>query len=588
MEATSMFCLVLGAAVGALISLFLLRKRLEAERSRYQQERTLGDQLRTDVASLTATVNARDQHLLESRESALRTEAGMREQLAGCVGALEAHRASASTELAATHAAREQAERREAALAVELRGRGREVEACETARAELAVRLEQCQREQHATLADLSEAKQAAATQAERLEQAHALRSELTACRAKLEALHGSLGDQQALVASLETQLREERRSAQERLENQKELRASMDEQFKGIAAQVLQANSEKFETQTKTRLGEMSEAIGNQVKALQEKVTQTHALDTRDRVELRSELKNMVEASKRIDADANQLARALKGDRRAQGAWGELILDRILEQCGLREGDEYVKQAAFVDDEAQRFRPDVIIKMPGKGSVVIDAKVSLTAYTEFTVAETDEATGDAMARHLLSVRAHIKNLADKDYWNLNGLSTAGDYVLMFFATESAFADALRHDPGLFEEGFKKHIILTSPSTLLATLKTIEHAWRVERQNQNAREIAEQTGRLYDKLCAFVDELKKVGMRLGQAQEAYGEAMGKLSTGRGNLVRQAERISRLGLKVKKALPAELVEAAFEGAEDEGLGLPALVAPRTLDGVPVDA
>jgi DNA recombination protein RmuC len=233
------------------------------------------------------------------------------------------------------------------------------------------------------------------------------------------------------------------------------------------------------------------------------------------------------------------------------------------LEQCGLREGIEYERQLTVSDDEGKRLRPDVVVHLPGARSVVVDAKVLLTAYDEYVSASDEAEAQDALARHLTSVRSHIKQLSDKGYWQANALS-GGDYVLMFVAVESAMARALRSDPALFEEAFRHHVILTSPSTLLATLRTIEHTWRVERQNETARIIVSEAGKLYDKFESFVDDLQDVGARLRQAQTAYDGALGKLSTGRDNLVRKAEKLRSLGLKVKKELPTELVDGAVAG------------------------
>ncbi len=385
---------------------------------------------------------------------------------------------------------------------------------------------------------------------------------ELSSLRRDLREAGEQLRGAAEREARLSTQLSEEKRLAQEKLAMQHNLHAQLEERFKGIAAQVLERNTEKFEGATKTKLGEMSEALRIHIKELQTKLEHTHDQETRDRVALRGELTRMVETSARLDRDAADLSRALRGDRRAQGAWGELVLERVLEQCGLREGVEYEKQATFCDEESRRLRPDVVVHLPGKRAVVIDAKVSLTAYVELVAAGSEEEGHDARARHVASVRAHIQQLSDKEYWRINALD-AQDYVLMFVPVESALAEAVRNAPELYEEAFRKHVILVTPSTLLATLRTIEHTWRVERQNETARAIVDQAGKLYDKFEAFVGDLKKVGERLQQAQSAYGDAFGKLCDGRGNLVKQAEKIRLLGIKVKKALPQELVDDADE-------------------------
>jgi DNA recombination protein RmuC len=386
---------------------------------------------------------------------------------------------------------------------------------------------------------------------------------ELGEVRMALQRTASDLAEAREQRTKLETQLEEERRSSAERFKLQDDLHNQLEDKFKGLAAQVLERNSEKFEASAKLRLDEMGEAFRLHVKELREKVEQTHQTDTSDRVALRGELARMVVASQRIDQDAINLTRALTGDRRAQGAWGELILERILEQCGLREGIEYERQLTVSDDDGKRLRPDVVVHLPGARSVVVDAKVSLTAYNDYVSANEEAETQDALNRHLTSVRSHIKQLSDKGYWQANALQ-GGDYVLMFVAVESAMAQALRSDPCLFEEAFRHHVILTSPSTLLATLRTIEHTWRVERQNETARMIVSEAGKLYDKFESFVDDLQDVGARLKQAQTAYDGALGKLSTGRDNLVRKAEKLRVLGLKVKKELPKDLVDGAVMG------------------------
>lgn len=485
---------------------------------------------------------------------------------------LEALRARSAQELSDARRALGDAGQRAVSLEAQRDAWERELSECRRTCEDLSQRdniRDQALRE---TSEQLARAKEEAAAQQERLRTLPQLQAELQNARSHSEEVRRELGEQQKRFVSLETQLLEERKAMADKLATYKELGVQLDDKFKGIAAQVLQANTEKFETSTKQRLGEMSEALRAQVKALQDKVEQSHARDANDRIALRTELQNMVELSKRIDQDATQLARALKGDRRAQGAWGELVLETLLAQCGLREGVEYTRQTTFVDDDDRRLRPDVIVNMPGKGSAVIDAKVSLTAYSEYINADDECAAVAAIERHLISLRTHIKGLSEKDYWSLNGLNTAGDYVLLFVPVESAFADALRNCPELFEEAYRKHIILTSPTTLLATLRTIEHTWRVERQNETARSIAEEAGKLYDRFCAFVEDLQNVGMRINQAHAAYEGALKKLSTGRGNLVRQASKIQELGVQVKKRLPQELVDAC-EDPRVESLSSP---------------
>jgi DNA recombination protein RmuC len=377
-----------------------------------------------------------------------------------------------------------------------------------------------------------------------------------------LERERAGLRQKAERCAALEVALEEERKKADEKLAMQRELHAQLEERFKGIAAQVLEQNTAKFENTTKLKLTEMAETLKVHVKELETKVDQTHQQDSHDRVKLRTELQQMISTSQRLDQGAANLTRALTGDRRAQGAWGELVLERVLEACGLREGDEYQRQTTFTNDEERRLRPDVVVSLPGRRSVVVDAKVSLTAYQEYVVAD-DGAAQDALERHVEAVRTHVQRLADKSYWQLNCLHTE-DYVLMFMPIESAFAEAVKAEPTLFSYAFGERVILVSPATLLATLRTIEHSWRVERTNEHARKIVEQAGKLYDKFVGFASDLAKVGDALGKAQGAYDQAYAKLSAGSGNLVGHVHKIGQLGVKMKKALPDELVEASADG------------------------
>lgn len=422
--------------------------------------------------------------------------------------------------------------------------------------ASLASSLESDQRSR----AELSKAREQIAAQLQQVAELQKRELELSRVREQLELTLVALAEKGERLAALDTQLEQQRKGADERVAMNRELHEQLESKFNGLAAQVLEKNTEKFEVNTKLRLNEMADALGKHVKELQAKVELTHSQDVQDRVALRTELQKMVEASHRIDQDAANLTRALTTDRKAQGAWGELILERILEQCGLREGIEYLRQATHTNDDNDRMRPDVIVQLPGKRHVVVDAKVSLTAYNEYVSADDNVQAALALQRHLLSVRTHMKGLAEKEYWRLNGLET-GDYVLMFLPLESAFAESLRASPDLFEEAFRHQIILTSPATLLATLRTIEHTWRVERQNMTARAIVDQAGKLYDKVAGFVEDLQKVGKSLDAAQTAYSLALNKFSTGKGNLVGQADRLRELGLKLKKVLPAELVDQA---------------------------
>ncbi|MFI5306723.1 MAG: DNA recombination protein RmuC, partial [Polyangiales bacterium] len=391
--------------------------------------------------------------------------------------------------------------------------------------------------------------------------------AEIADLRAQLVTSRAEIADKVSELAVLSEQLEGEKRIADERQKMLETSKQQQEETLKGIAAQVLQQNTEKFETNTKVCLTGLLAPLAEQIKEHKARVEDAHKRDIEDRSALRAELQQMVMASKKLDQEAVNLTRALKGGSQVQGAWGEITLERILEQSGMRDGVEFERQTTFVGDDNQRLRPDVVVRLPGGRSVVVDSKVSLVAYSEFVTATDDESAADAMRRHMTAVRAQIKDLADKEYWRINSLDT-GDYVLMFLPIESAFADTVRQDGGLFEEAFRNNVVLAAPSTLLATLRTIEHSWRVERQNETARAVVEQAGKLYDKFCGFVEDLEKVGTRLRLTQESYDGAMRKLSTGRGNLVRQADQLRSLGLKTRRALPSRLDDGDSDAATSQ--------------------
>jgi len=259
---------------------------------------------------------------------------------------------------------------------------------------------------------------------------------------------------------------------------------------------------------------------------------------------------------NERLSQDAINLTQALKGENKTQGNWGEIVLERILEESGLREGHEYEIQNTLSDEDGKRFRPDVIVHLPQNKDIIIDSKVSLVAYDAFIRAESDEKRDNALKQHLLSIRTHIKGLSSKRYEQLNGVKTL-DFVLLFMPIEGAFLLALEQDNSFFKMAYEQNIVVVSPSTLLVTLRTIEHIWRSEYQERNAKEIAASAEALYEKLVAFVEDMEKIGEQIGRTQKSFDGAMNKLATGKGNLIRRAEGMRKLGLKPKKTLPSSI-------------------------------
>ena len=276
------------------------------------------------------------------------------------------------------------------------------------------------------------------------------------------------------------------------------------------------------------------------------------NSLKIKDRHLLKSELLRLKEMNAQLSADALNLTNALKGENKIQGNWGEIVLERILEESGLRHGSEYETQSTFKSKDGSIYRPDVVLHMPKNRDIIIDSKVSLVAYERFISEEDDSLKTIALKNHLNSISTHIKELSDKNYDQLEGINTL-DYVLLFMPIEGAFSLALQEDSEFFKKAYDRNILVVSPSTLLVTLRTIEHIWRTQRQQEHSLRIAKEAQAMYDKLVGFVDEMKRVGVHLQKAQDSYDTSMDRLRTGRGNIIKRAENIVSLGIKPKKLL-----------------------------------
>jgi len=296
------------------------------------------------------------------------------------------------------------------------------------------------------------------------------------------------------------------------------------------------------------------------QIVDFRKRVEEVYHTESKDRASLLTEVKNLQRASEKINLEAENLTKALKGDTKLQGNWGEMVLERVLEESGLRSGHEYFLQETRRSDEGDMKRPDVLIRLPDNKDVVIDAKVSLTAYEQALSAESDAQREVFLKQHLGSLRAHVRRLSEQDYAHLSDVRSL-DFVLMFVPIESAFTLAVEQDHRLFTEAFEKRIVIVSPTTLMMTLRIIHNVWRFEKQNRNAQEIARKAGGLYDKLRGLVDDMDKLGQQLNTAQKTYESASGKISSGKGNLVRQVEQFRELGALVKRPLPKSVVDAA---------------------------
>ena len=429
----------------------------------------------------------------------------------------------------------------------------------------------QAQAQREASLAQQAQAgAQLAAAQervrgleAERL----ALLAELQQGRGELQMAQEHTSHLQTQLAAQATQLEAERRAAHDKLALLAEAREALSHQFKSLANDILEEKSRRFAEQNQQSLGQLLDPLRSRLADFQGRVEQFYDAEGKQRSALAQQVHQLMQLNQTLSEDAKNLTQALKGSTKAQGNWGELILERVLESAGLRKGFEYDVQENHLRADGSRAQPDVVIHLPENRHLVIDAKASLLAYEEWAHADDEAVRAGAQRRHLDSVRQHIKGLAERNYQQLYALQSL-DFVLMFVPIEPAFMLAVTADNQLYSDAWNRNVLLVSPSTLLFVLRTVAHLWRQEAQTRNAQEIAQRGADLYDHLTAFVEELEKVGKNLGQAQDAYQKAFNKLSKNRGNVIRRAEMLKELGIKPAKALPPALVEAARgEGPED---------------------
>lgn len=372
---------------------------------------------------------------------------------------------------------------------------------------------------------------------------------------------------QREQIAHLQTTLHEQQKQNEEKLALLNEARSALNVEFKSLAHEIFDAKQKTFKEQSQVQLDSVLKPLGEKIKDFEKRVADSYNQESKDRFSLIKEVKNLQELNARISQDAINLTNALKGDSKTQGTWGEVILERVLEKSGLVKGREYEVQVSLKSDEGKRYQPDVIVHLPEGKDIIIDSKVSLTAYERYCSADDDGGTerADALKLHVHSLRQHIKQLSEKDYQKLDGVRTL-DFIFLFVPIEAAFSLGVQQDNDLYLDAFDKNIVMVAPSTLLATLRTIQNIWRYEQQNKNAHEIANKAGDLYDKFVNFVSDLEDVGTRLGTLQKSYDKAHNKLISGRGSLVGRAEVIKGLGAKVSKSLPQAMVENALDPPE----------------------
>jgi len=417
-----------------------------------------------------------------------------------------------------------------------------------------------------------SAAREEGAARAARLEAALAdtarLRDETTGLRSRIDDLQQLLGDARAERAQMLARHEEAARAAEEKLALLGKAREQLALEFSALANRIFQEKTDRFSQESKVSLDLTLQPLREQLADFRRRVDEVHSGDTEGRTRLLHEIVALKELNRRMSDDAVNLTRALKGDSKVQGNWGEVILERILEDSGLQRGREYETQVASTDAEGQRRMPDVVVRLPEGRDVVIDSKVSLTDYERYCSAASDPEREAALRAHVTSLRNHIESLSLKDYAALEGIRTL-DFVLVFVPIEAAFMKAMEQDPTLFSRAFARNIIMVSPTTLLATLRTIESTWRLERQNRNAEEIARRAGALHDQFARVLEALEDLGRHLERTRGAYDLAMERFVRGRGNMVARVSQLEKLGAKARKALPGALVASADMDEAEEG-------------------
>ncbi len=386
--------------------------------------------------------------------------------------------------------------------------------------------------------------------------------------QAQLARLRQEHDEQGRQMAALEARYQSEAQSWQQRLEELQQMREQLKKEFAELSRKNLEAESRQFAQQSETRLQQLLQPMQQRLQDFQQQLQQGREQDIKDREGLREQIRKLAEENQRITAEAHALTRALTSQAKTRGNWGERQIERALELSGLQEGREYDREVSLEDDRGRRWRPDVLVHLPEGRALIIDAKLSLNHYIDYVNAKEEEQRQQALKAHVQALKLHVKSLAEKRYDRLKGVKSL-DFVLMFVPNESAFVEAINHEPALYDEAFRQHVVIVTTSTLLASLQTIANLWRYEKQQRNAQKMAEHASKLYDKFVGFVEDMEKLGQRLRQAGESYDGAMNKLRDGRGNLMRQMEGFVELGAQPRKRLSlADSPEADTPAPADE--------------------
>tara|TARA_R110001592_G_scaffold220353_4_gene475025 strand:- start:2433 stop:3770 length:1338 start_codon:yes stop_codon:yes gene_type:complete len=407
-----------------------------------------------------------------------------------------------------------------------------------------------------------------------------ALKQEIAVLKSRIEAAADNYKEQKQKIDTLSlqkdellstnAQLATNNQNVEEKLKEQKQEIEKLQEkftlEFENVANKLLKQNSSEFAESNQKRLDEILKPLRENIKNFEQKVDDKYEKELKERTSLMEQVKTLSDLNQQMRTDAQNLTKALKGDSKTQGNWGEFILEKILESSGLVKDQEYVTQHHTTNEEGGRIYPDVVINLPDDKHIVVDSKVSITAYTNYLEAETEEEQLSLIKAHIVSVKSHIVGLSEKNYANAVGINSP-DFVLMFMPSEPSFSFTLQADATLYNYAWDRKIVIVSPTTLLATLKTIASVWKQEKQTKNALDIAKQSGALYDKFVGFLEDLEKIERGLSTAKVAYDGAVNKLKTGSGNIIRRVEGIKKLGAKATKSIPQSFNEDDIELLED---------------------
>ena len=391
--------------------------------------------------------------------------------------------------------------------------------------------------------------------------------AELAAVKEVLAKSQSELTRSKEELAGLHARSDLERSQFDEKLAFIERSKEQLGESFKNMANDLLESKSKSFSQSSKENITALLSPLQEKITQFEKRVEETYDKESKERFSLAREIKSLQALNNKISEDAVNLTNALKSDNKAQGAWGEFVLESILEKSGLTKGREYEVQVALKAEDGSKSQPDVIVHLPESRDIVIDSKVSLKAWDAFCSSDKGSDRDALLKQHIASIRQHVKTLSAKDYHNLTGLN-ALDYVFLFMPVEAAYSSAVQMDRELYQYAFDRNIIFVVPSTLLTTLRTVQNLWRLAQQNQNANEIADRAGALYDKFVAFVDDLEEVGGRIDATRKSFEKARNKLVSGRGNLVKRAEALRQLGAKTSKKQNTKLVDLADGGDEAE--------------------